>query len=458
MKYLKTTIIIIMFTFLIFPIFFHYQAEAAAPNDYLKIGLKYGGSSVASCSIRSENGFLLGTAEDRGFEEGMPLPAYTELVITYENGDVVIRDEEGTLLSSNLGSSGCIMPADYEDGGIIYYEDSPYRGGIMLPANSNSTMKVINYVTLEHYVYGVLNAELGHTNPEEALKAQAVAARTYAKMNLGKHSADGFDLCATTHCQVYLGYSSEYETTNAATDETKGEMICYNGEPVSIFYYKNSGGYTQNSEDVWTYEFPYLKAVKDEYCPNYPWNTSLSFDTIQAKLETAGFRPGTIKSVSINNRNNTGAVSELKIIGSDETVYLKKEKIRNVLGATIIKSNLFSLENSDSTGTGSSLGWRITNGSLIISMNSAVFVMNGNGSIEKLDEDDSIYGTNGTSTIQLGNNCSSDKTVTDGTVYFSGNGYGHGVGMPQDSAIEMAKQGFTYDEILKYFYTGIEIN
>jgi stage II sporulation protein D len=445
---------VIMLTFVLF-MASHVDTEAATSDNYIKIGLKYGSSAVTTCTVKSDNGFILGVADNRSFVEGMPLPGYTTLVASYENGNVVLRDENGTTLSADLGSSGCIMPLDYKSGGILYLENVPYRDGIMLPAKSNNTLTVINYLTIEHYVYGVLNSELGYSNPEEALKAQAVAARSYAELNLGKHSADGFDLCASTHCQVYKGYSEEYKATNEATDETSGEMIYYGGKPVTAFYYKNSGGYTQNAEDVWTYSFPYLKSVKDEYCPSYPWSTSLSFDSIRSKLEAAGYNPGSIQSVSISNSNSTGAVAELKITGSNTAVCLTKEKIRNVLGATIIKSNMFTLSNGD-TATGSS-SWKISNGFDLVSPGSKIYVVNGSGNVKQFADGDPFYGHNGTSTASLGNNGSQAATVTGGTVNFSGYGYGHGVGMPQDSAIEMAKKGFTYNEILKYYYTGIEI-
>lgn len=452
MKYIRLTIIVIMFTFLLLP-FFGSKAEAASENGYVKVGLKYGSSSVDSCTISSENGFILGNAKDRSFEEGMPLPAYTKLIAANENGNIVLRDEEGTLLSEDLGSAGCIMPADYEDDGLIYYENTPYRDGIMLLAKTDGTMTVINYITLEHYVYGVLNSELGYTNPIEALKAQAVAARSYGELNLGKHSALGFDLCCSTDCQVYKGYSGEHPETNEAVDKTRGEMIYYNGEPAMAFYFKNSGGYTQNAEDVWSNKTPYLKSVKDKYSPSYPWSACLSFDTIRTKLEAAGYDPGTIQSVSISERNSTGAVSELKITGSKSTVCLKKEKIRNVLGASVIKSNMFDL--TDSMAERNSSTWKISNGSSAISPKENTYVIGGNGNVRKLDCD-TVYGYNGSLTVKLGGAVVSE-TVTGEAANFSGSGYGHGVGMPQDSAVEMAKQGFTYDEILEYYYTDIKV-
>lgn len=455
MKIIGKTIIIIMFTLLILPFALDFEAEAAEQDDYVKVGLKYGSSSVASCTIESEEGFLLGTASDRSFDEGMPLPAYTKITVTNENGSIVIRDENGVLLSPDLGSSGCIMPADYDDEGVLSIDGTKYRDGIMLLAKNNGTMTVINYLTLEHYVYGVLNSELGYTNPIEALKAQAVAARSFGELNIGKHSADGFDLCSSTHCQMFKGVSGEYPSIIEAVDETRGKMIRCNGEPVAAFYFKNSGGYTQNSEDVWSGSNPYLKSVKDEYCPSYPWNTSLSFDTIRTKLEAAGFQPGTVQSVSITARNGTGAVSELKIQGSGATVFLRKDNIRIVLGATLVKSTRFDLVDSQTTGSSS---WKISNGISSVKQDGDFYVINGSGSVKKLNSGE-VYGSNGSATVMLGGGGSGTpvQTVTGGTAVFSGFGYGHGVGMPQDSAVEMAKQGFPYDAILNYYYNDIEI-
>jgi stage II sporulation protein D len=195
--------------------------------------------------------------------------------------------------------------------------------------------------------------------------------------------------------------------------------------------------------------------VRDEYSPSYPWSTSLSFDAIRTKLEAAGFQPGTVESVSITGRNETEAVSELKIQGSGATVYLRKEKIREVLGATLVKSNMFEL--ADAATSGSS-GWKISSGFAVADSGSEVYVINSSGSVSRLDED-AVYGSNGFSAVKLGSGDGGTavETVTGGTAVFNGYGYGHGVGMPQDSAVEMAKQGFTYDEILKYYYTDIDV-
>lgn len=461
--YKHRTIIVIMLTLFLFFLMsgmseFPVEADSnnnhikADSNDnYIKIGLKYGNNSVQSCILSSKEGFQLGTAKNRGFEAGMPLPAYEKIIITNDRGAIVIKDKEGVLLSADIGSKGCIMPADFEEGGIIYYEDTPYRGGIILLPNSDGSIIVINYIMMEHYIYGVLNSEIGRTNPKEALKAQAVTARSFAELSLDKHSEAGFDLCPTTCCQVYCGYSGEYPSIIKAVDETKGEMIYHDGVPISAFYYKNSGGYTQNVEDVWSVSRSYLRSVEDKYSPRYPWSITLSYDTIQANLEAAGFRPGTIESVAIKDKNKTNAVMELEIIGSKETVYLKKDKIRSILGPTKIKSLMFEL--IDNGSIGEEQNWTITNGFSDLKPDSNIFIISGNGVVKKI-ESNKLHAYNGVEAIRVGKDPAADRNQT---VDFTGYGYGHGVGMAQDSAIEMAKQGFTYDEILRYFYTDIEI-
>lgn len=445
------TVTLIMLTLTLTAFFSVFEVNAAGTSEYIKVGLKYSSTAVTSATLQSEEGFQLIMVDSSGFSEGMPLPAYTTIQVASENGAVVLRDESGTLLSSDLGSAGCIMPLDYQDDGVIRLDNVPYRGGIMFRVNSNGTMNVINYLSMENYIYGVLNSELHYSNPKEALKAQAVAARSFGSLSIGKHSSDGFDVCATTHCQVYKGYSGEYPATNQAVDETSGEVIYSQGNPVNAFYFKNSGGYTQNAEDVWSSAQSYLKSVKDPYCPSYPWSISLTFDNIKQKLEAAGYSPGTIESVAISGKNSVGYVCDLQIKGSSNTITLKKEQIRNVIGATVVKSLLFDL----GEGTSGSGGVFISNGKSTAALNTDFYVISGDNKITK-QKTDSRYCSNGTKLTSL-TGATMTQIVTGGTVTFIGYGYGHGVGMPQDSAVEMAKQGFAYDEILKYYYTGIEI-
>ena len=251
---MRKTIITIMLTILLlFPLY--------SFADSIRVGLKYGSSAAMSYTLSSDSGFYMGVYEDGQFVPTMPVAAYTNLNAVCENGSVNLFGDDGNIVQQDF-ERYVIAAMDFDDGGVITADGKEYRGGIMFSINSTGSINMINVLEIDEYVYGVLNAEMHHDYPEEALKAQAVAARSFAVTNLNRHSQYGFDVCATTHCQVYKGYADEYEETNAAVDDTAGLCIYSGGKVVSAYYFKNSGGYTQNINDVWGSEADYLKAVK----------------------------------------------------------------------------------------------------------------------------------------------------------------------------------------------------
>ena len=134
-----------------------------------------------------------------------------------------------------------------ESSALLLLNGRKYHGSFLLRVGSNG-IEVINEVPMEEYLYGVLPEEMSYAWPAEALKAQAVAARTFALYNRGKH--DGFDVCATTHCQVYGGADNEQPQILSAVDSTRGEVLCYLGKPIYAAFHMSSGGMTENSEDV----------------------------------------------------------------------------------------------------------------------------------------------------------------------------------------------------------------
>lgn len=426
--------------------------------DYIKVGLKYASTAVDSCTLSSETGFQIINVQDDDFVETLPISAYTTLVASSENGTVVLRGEDGSVVSASLGKNDCIMAMDYAEDGLIKYEKKPYRDGIQLIADGNDKIMVLNYITMDHYLYGVLQGEMGKSAPLEALKAQAVAARSYALTNLNIHKNYGFNVCTTTHCQVYKGYSGEYARTNEAVDETSGEFLYCEGKPVTAYYHKNSGGYTQNSSDVWRTQLPYLKAVEDSYSPDYCWTATMSFDTIKSRLETCGYEIGTIESVEIAECNESGAVAEFNIIGSEDTVTLKKEAVRTVLGGSSIKSTQFFISSDVVTTSSTPNNLYTTNGSQIANSANDIYVISSTGSKQARNVD-GLVASNGSSNQTISMSTSSvGQSVASGSVTFTGKGYGHGIGMAQDSAIAMANEGMYYDEILKYFYSDVEIH
>ena len=421
-------------------------AFALSADGYIKVGLSYGGGAVSSCTVSCGDGLAIAEAGSSGFEEIMSLPDCRQMSISFESGRVIAKDESGAVAYDDFDADTCIIPFNSAGGEVLKYNGKPFRGGICFYPQAGGRMNVINYIGLDEYLYGVLNSEMGHSNPMEALKAQAVTARSFAVSNKGKHAGEGFDLCPEAHCQIYNGYSDEYDETNRAIDETSGLTLTYGGEPVSGYYFKNSGGHTQSASSVWGAGAPYLTGVKDEYSPEYTWNYTITFQEARAKLDAAGYDTGELRSVAITGRDTSGAVSAVEFTGTRGTAELKNDKIRTVFGSGNIKSMIFSF------GSGAV--------NEPARYDDTLYIIGAGGAVEKLDRGD-VYILSGGATSKMVDlePAPEEKAelTTEGPLVFYGTGFGHGVGMPQDSAIEMAKLGFKYDEILNYFFTGIEI-
>ena len=146
------------------------------------------------------------------------------------------------------------------ESGFVSAKNRWYRG-ILIIQNKNHKLTVINDVNMEDYLKGVVPSEMPSSWEIEALKAQAVAARSYALANLGKRASLGFDLKDTPEDQAYGGATAETARTNHAVDETSGLVLTYNYKVVSAFYSASAGGHTVNSKQVWGSDLPYIRAV-----------------------------------------------------------------------------------------------------------------------------------------------------------------------------------------------------
>lgn len=173
--------------------------------------------------------------------------------------EVVAISGANRLLNSSAPLS---FVSDDEKNAPIRYNDRPYRGRIEVFTNLRGNLTVVNELPLEDYVRGVVANELspGGYPAIEALKAQAVAARTYALRNRGQFISQGFDLLPTTRSQVYRGLSSENSLSTRAVDETRGLVATYNGEPINALYTSTCGGRTENSESIFNDAVPYLRS------------------------------------------------------------------------------------------------------------------------------------------------------------------------------------------------------
>lgn len=275
-----------------------------------------------------------------------------------------------------------------------------FRGIIEVRRSSLSgNVWVVNTLELEDYMKGI--AEVPEGWPAEAQKAQMVAARTYAVRKLSAPGADIFDLYDDTRDQVYYGY--DYESSrpglSAAADGTRGMIIKYNGQPISAYYFSDSGGYTENVEDIWSQTIPYLRAVPDPYAKPIEWTATLTQDYLQGRFDGAlGIVPNADVITNI-------AVTEKYVSGSAKTIMFTLQS-----GKTVP----LTLKSFD----------YLTNSNEIKSM--------------KFD-------------VQMTGNPSRPDFI------FTGKGWGHGIGMAQWGAKNMALQGKSYQEILTYYYTGVSI-
>lgn len=466
MKKTITTIMltIVLLTLTAVPVF-------ANESELIKVGLKYGSTAKNSYTLTCGDGFYVGESTGGDFAETEDLTEYDTLVVTSADGAIVLQTTDGTTIFDDL-TGQVILPESYEEGATISVDGNSYRGGLCFTENKDGTLNSINILDIEYYVYGVLNGEMGHLSPLEALKAQAVTARSFALTNLNRHSQYGFDVCCGTHCQVYKGYSDEYKETCKAVDETAGLAIYSDGKAVPGYYFKNSGGHTQDAADVWGGKVSYLQGVVDEYSPSYPWSVSFTFKELEEKLTAAKKSVGTLQKVAISERNSAGAVAELTFTGSADTVKITKESVRTFFGAGLVKSTMFSFGDAefsdDDTGSDADAGdIFLYNGSVKTVISKKVYAIGSDGKAVQITRS-GAYARNAASTVKLSeaaastgtkpaSSSSTVETATEGPLVINGFGYGHGVGMPQDSAIQMAKQGFTFDEILKYYYTGIDI-
>lgn len=283
--------------------------------------------------------------------------------------------------------------------GVLRANGQPYRGTIEVRRTSGGRLTAINELDLERYLYGVIKGEMDPRWPAEAVKAQAVAARTLALQNLselrGKYASEGYTLRATTDSQVYLGVSGEDPGAIAAVDATRGIVMTFRGQPIFAAYHSNSGGHTEDSENVWGTAHPYLRGVPDPHALDAPggqWTARVSLASVEAALRRGGVGLAGIASVAPARVTPWGRLITVRV--SDEsgrTQEIAANQFRLLVGPGLIRSTMFVVNREE------------------------------------------------------------------GDVTFVGRGSGHGVGLDQWGARVLALRGYSFVQILGYYYTGITI-
>ncbi len=271
-----------------------------------------------------------------------------------------------------------------------------YRGALEIRRSGADRLTVINEVDLEEYLYGVVRSEMDPRWPGEALRAQAIAARSLAVRGSGRFAREGYDVASTTDSQVYGGVAAEDPRTSAAVDATRGLILYHSGAPIFAAFHADSGGATESSEHVWGSAMPYLRGVSDPYsrdAPNHSWRLRLDLVTVESALARAGRPVGGLHRIEVAANSPSGRVASLRLHGGHGSIDMRGTEFRAAVGTTVLRSTLFTLR----------------------------------------------------------------SLAPDAAVELAGRGYGHGVGMSQWGARGMALAGRDYTEIARYYYTGVKV-
>lgn len=346
-----------------------------------------------------------------------------------------------------------------------WFKGYRYFGDFQYQRVNGGDLVISNILPLETYVNCVISREMSSSWPLEALKAQAVCARTYYQINLGRHSAHGFDICCTTHCQAYYGMDAANENTARAAAETAGKKVWYNGKPAQTYYFSCGGGGTENVRNVWPGkdQIPYLSGVNDPYealvadkIKGYNWTVTFTGQELANILQSKGYACSEIVDIQVEH-TPTGNVKVLTFIDSNGKTwpFSKEASVRNMLN---LKSMHYHVERSghgaaSPSVTTSSKDLYVSGGGKLPGLDQ-LYAIDRSGGAGKVDPKAHAVTAAGTQPLTQEVIAPSVQT---GDFVFVGAGWGHNVGMSQWGAHAMALQGMTYDQIITFYYPGVEI-
>lgn len=445
-KVLLITITILSFNFV--------YAKVNVPEN-IRVGLYYGSTAKDKITITSSTSMLI-EAEYGADEELHKIDKNSTVVLEVDQklDDYVKLYVDNVIIDGLKGKIVISFEEDKNNDIKFKLNNKEYRGSLEVERiNNGENLTVINKIPLEQYLYSVVPSEIETSSHIEAIKAQAVAARTYTVSSLNRH--ENFDLCATTHCQMYRGTEWESSKTRGAVDDTAGKIITYNDKPISAVYFATSGGHTEDVENVWTNALPYLRGVEDKYEPKTnPWVVTYTKDELEELLSKKGVNIGELVNLEVLEYTDSGRVYKIRFTGTKGTKEYTKESTRTIFG---LKSQLYTItSNSDgesNTEETAIISYIDENDNIkeIDVANNNVLTADGN----KVTKHTSILTADGEKNINVESSINTDITANE--YVFTGYGSGHGIGMSQNGAKGMANEGFTYDEILKHYYTGITI-
>ena len=319
------------------------------------------------------------------------------LTLKKDNNKTTIFFDKNKQKIYDLQNKAKIVVKSY-DGRGIWVGQKRYSGKLNLLV-LDSEILVINILGIENYLSSVVGSEMPTKWPLEALKAQAIASRTYALRQKGNQL---YDIDSTQKNQVYNGLESRTYKTSRAVRSTRSLVLTYKNKLINALFHSSSGGMTENSQDVWKTQYPYLSSVKDfdRNNPKLRWQKKFS----KKELESLFPKIGGIKKIEILNITDTGRVKDVKLFGNYGSYQMTGVDLRKKLN---LKSNFVRF---------------------------------------KFVEDKKVISDNENSSFPIYKN-----------LIVLGQGSGHGVGMSQWGARFMASKGLKAERILKHFYRGVKI-
>ena len=357
------------------------KAEIKAPADMVRIGIRVEVKEVTVGSLGAMKVIDLATNKKERWPPGRYL-------FTSEDGKLRF---DGRAVGTKWRFESEDADKFLECAGL------GYRGALVVRSVEGDRVTVVNELSIDDYLKGVLPREVIVTWPDQALRVQAVASRTYLASHLGSHSKQGFDLCSEVHCQVYGGMAKEHPKTNDAVESTRDQVLVYGGKPISAFFHSHCGGSTEQVQPVWgPANKPYLPRKKCGYCkanPRYTWSLSLRGEEILSALRAkTAVKGAKLKTLRVKKKSMSGRTQTITVVTDAGTYDLSGNEFRIALHPEKIRSTLWT-----------------------------EFKRHGDG------------------------------------YQFQGKGWGHGVGMCQWGAKGQAEAGRDYRDILDFYYPHSEL-
>jgi len=317
---------------------------ASAAAWCLVLALLASASAQAGLAVRTPVRVWLGTepavvvgaeGAHRGSVDGVPRFA-TAYGLTWP---VSARDGRLMVDGRDIGTRLTIEG----DGSLVLVGGRRYRGAIALRAQDDA-VEIVNVLDIEAYLRGVVPSEMAASWPLEALKAQAVAARSYTLASLDPTAP--YDLCATVDCQVYRGVEAENARTDEAVLATAGVVVTYQGRTAKTYYHADSGGVVASSQEVWGAATPYLVALQDvaTVSPYRSWTQRLDGAALGASLRGVGYDLGVVQGLRVVRLSESGRVLELEVQGSSGVRVLRGLQLRTLARGWGLRSMRFQVQ------------------------------------------------------------------------------------------------------------------